>query len=379
MRIDISAGKCILTAALGVFLYSSPLGAQPADEDIAQSVKRWLDEMAKASSFDEILKARQGFAKTYAFRDGRGQGFAYAQETSRQLIPRLKEYDAVKLINLTMVVSKMPQGSIQPALDVLVAHTNPAVRYLGWRGYRDARVAILSLGGKPRETFFATLKRRAGVETSSVALRMLIATVRLPRSLGPRLGAAALKEAQQQALSVLESAWAAWCQRVIDQAEGMPAVAVEAVAVLLELYQAVGAPPKTQKALLQRIYEMMFCSSAAYRKSKADDSDPLAKANAKLLVTCEKALGAVSGSTSQRVQDALKKDDPDERKAFVGIAVIDWRKDLKLQEPPFKPGGPPKPPPATQPATQPATKPATQPATQPATKPAKGGPAPKGP
>ena len=373
MRIDISAGTCFLAAALGVCVCSQPLGAQAAEDKIKKSVTGRLEDMDNATSPMEIIEARRAMVRDYRFWDGRGEGLAYAQEAASQSVPRLKKYDSVKQINLAMALSRMPQASIQPALDVMVWHGNTAVRYLGWRGYRDARVGILTLGGKPMEAYFAAQKDRAAAEASPVVITTLIETTRVPRALAGRVRAAALKRAQQQALAALESGWAVWCQRVIDQDAPTAAAVADAVAALQGVYEDLGSAPKARKAILQRICEMMFCSSAAYQKSTAEDSDPLAEANAKLLAACEGSLRALSGLDSQRVRQALQERDRPTRKIKAAIAVIKWREDLKLPEPKFKPGGGAHP--TTQPTTQPATQPATQPTTQPATKPAKSGPA----
>jgi len=365
MRINISAGMCFLVAAWGTLLCAQPLGAQ-TEAKVAESVKRWADEIDGAANPKALREAREGMTKAYAFYAGKGQGFAYAQEAWKALSGMLKDAGPAKQINLAMVLSKMPTTSAQPALDAMVAHPNTAVRYLGWRGYRDARTAILSLNDKSRKAFFASLKVRAGAESSPAVIQMLTETARLPRELAVRLGASVLKDAQGQALAAMEAGWTNWCQRVINQDDGMAEAGQDTVAALGELYVAMGSPPKMKKAVLQRIYDMMFCASQVYTKSTAESSDAAAGAAAALLIACEKMLRALSAIDTPRVQKALQQRTALERKLKVGIGVIKWREALKLQAPRYKPG---------EPATRPATRPATQPATQPTTKPAKVGPA----
>jgi len=121
---------CFLVAAWGTLLCAQPLGAQ-TEAKVAESVKRWADEIDGAANPKALREAREGMTKAYAFYAGKGQGFAYAQEAWKALSGMLKDAGPAKQINLAMVLSKMPTTSAQPALDAMVAHPNTAVRSSG--------------------------------------------------------------------------------------------------------------------------------------------------------------------------------------------------------------------------------------------------------
>ena len=146
MRINLSVGTCFLAAAWGTLLCTQPLGAQQPEAKVTESVNSWLEKMDNAADAKAIREAREGMTKAYAYYEGKGQGYVYAQEATKGSIPRLARYDPVRQINLAMVLSKMPQASIQPALDAMVAHPKP--RAIEWPISRHSR-SVISVSGSP--------------------------------------------------------------------------------------------------------------------------------------------------------------------------------------------------------------------------------------
>jgi len=366
MRMNHVARVGMFIVVLGVLVCPSRLGAQMSEQDIIGRIESRIEEMKAAKGIEAIIKARDGFLADYKFVAGKGRGALHARHLSRLIpAPLLVEMtDRVKQINTAMAMSKIPQADIQPLLDVMAAHPNPAVRYLGWRGYLAVRLAILShRDAKRAEAMFAVLKDRAKAEDSPVVIRSVLAAATFPAAPVGTVTADRLAKAHEQSLGALADGWRAWCRPVLEGNVEPAGVGRRTVAALLHCCRLVPKPAAAKKQALQLVYEMMHCSSLAYDKAKG--AGPVADANAELLGDCEKAMIALSDIKSDQVQKALKLSNPKVRSMKVRIAAIKWGERLKLQKPKFEP---------KRPATKPATRPATRPSTKPSTKPAKTAP-----
>lgn len=370
-----SARSCRLAAALGVFCGASSLCAQPADP-LATTVKDLAGKIARAVTPKDIIEARKAMLKNYAFRVTQGQGPKYAKLATDALGGMLDNPDPVKQINAAMVLSRMSQAEIRPALDIMIAHANPAVRYLGWRGYRDAQRVILMAGEAPADAMFAAIDRRITAERSPIVIKVMIQALRFPAQ-GGLVSPGVFKKAHQQSVQALLAGWVSWCQDILEPSATVVEIApniVETIVLALAKLEPAQVK-KLQGQVLQRVYDMMQCGSKVYVE-RAKQPDSLTAALAGLLGSCEKGLADVSGKASERVRDALKKKSEPE---MVAIKIIDWQQELKLQETKIAkrvkaaPATQPTTKPTTQPTTKPAkatTKPTTKPTTRPTTKPA---------
>ena len=358
-----SARICRLVAALGVFCGASSLFAQPADP-LAKTVKDLASKIARAVTSKDIIEARKAMLKNYAFRVTQGQGAQYAKLAIDELLKLLDDRDPVKQINAAMVLSKMSQVEIRPALDKMIVHANPAVRYLGWRGYRDAQRAILTAGEGSADAMFAAIDRRVGVERSAVVIKVMIQAIRFPKQ-GGLISPKVFKKAHQRSVGAMLAGWVSWCQDILEPSATVTDIAPDMVDILVGALSKIdpAQAKKLQGQILQRIYDMMQCASKIYIK-RAKQADSLTAALTLLLGKCEEGLGGVSGKARERVRDALKKKSEPE---MVAIKIIDWQQELKLKATQIAERV--KASPATKPATQPTTKPTTKPTTSPAKEP----------
>ena len=81
----------------------------------------------------------------------------YAELLARHVPAYLKRIpDPMRQVNVALAASKVDQADNQPSFEAMVVHANPAVRYLGWQGYSEARTLVLGLGRRA-ETMYRDL------------------------------------------------------------------------------------------------------------------------------------------------------------------------------------------------------------------------------
>jgi hypothetical protein len=335
-------------AAACLVLAAPPCRAQPLDDD--GWIRRTLEEILDANDEQTVLEKRAALLKRYRVRNGQQRGFGFARSVaahSRPLLaagpPADDALRKVKLVNVALAVSLMPQATIQPALDLMVRHENPAVRYFGWRGYWLARTRLLGQGAEFVDRMFAALEERAGREDSPSVLgelfRMLV--MRPDRPVG--VSAETWQAARRRTVDLLGRHWGAGGRGLADDPE-MAAAARVLVQAAREHAAAGGA--EQHQAAAQWLFELACHASRVYLR--APYGEALSNAQGMLLRACEGALNAVAGTEHRLIETALQRDEPPYQPP-VRLAVIQgWKTALKERG--IEVRQPANRPPASQPA-----------------------------
>jgi hypothetical protein len=99
----------------------------------------------------------------------------------QKLLPT-DELKSMKEINYALVISGMTQLTTIDAIDLLVSHPNPGVRFLAWRSYREIRDDAIGAGGANADKLFASLKKRAAIESSPLVASVIVDVLYIKKS-----------------------------------------------------------------------------------------------------------------------------------------------------------------------------------------------------
>lgn len=340
---------------------------------IQARIKHWVDQIATATRDEQAIpKARTGLINDYLSYESAGYRLTFAREAAKLLLPflkdRLADSDALKPlkeVNAALAVVRMPQVSLQPVVTVMVAHGNPAVRYLGWRAYIGLRIRVMGQGAEVRDRIFASLKAAADTEESPPVMGQIFKMLQLPRVRPEAVAETTYRSAQRRSFRTLQEIWPKQCRWLI--AADDPAVAeaslggVEAVAS----FAGVMATDRSgRQTTLQMLVDVAYAAAHAYARAGAEGA--LAVANEGLLRECEKVLNAVAGKQNTYLERALSDSkildrgaaviygtDPSTGKAYGVLQWIEELKDLGVVKPAIKA---PAPTTTSAPASAPASR-----------------------
>jgi len=162
------------------------------DEDksaVDKYVKYWTEAIGSANSAEQVVQARRRLGE--GFDSGGTQGVAFkdyyvervavhAKTLLSGKIPATDPRKLLKEVNLSMAVLRMPQMPIQPLVEAMVAHENPAVRYFGWSSFARLRGPMLSEGLSTVQKLYPLLTKAAADESDRYVLGVVIGVLRLP-------------------------------------------------------------------------------------------------------------------------------------------------------------------------------------------------------
>ncbi len=151
-----------------------PLGLH-ARGKIINYVEFWVEQMKKAKNVKDIAKARKALVAGYEAHNSPPWRVAYAEISAEKMPVLLGLSDRVKQIQASMAIALMPQYTIQPALEKMARHKNPAVRYWAARGYRSSARRIMLYPERTRK-MCVTLER-LGRKDSGPVLAVVLQTL----------------------------------------------------------------------------------------------------------------------------------------------------------------------------------------------------------
>ena len=269
------------------------------EEKIAASLTYYTQVIQKAKDDDQptIDSGRAGLIQTFRYSESMTYRYAAAKFAAEIVTPLLEDDSRIKQINAALVLSTMPQVTIQPALEKMIVHGNPAVRYYGWRGYRNAWTYIVSQGAKPAGTMFDSLGRRADDEPSPIVMGAIWEMLRLrgdPTTVPGDLG-----NPREHAFNILRASWRKRCGQVMAGDLAMLDAVRKGLATVIEYAANAQAANRDQtaKEAVRMAAELTWCAGKAYQAaSKAEKVNvPAIRAAETLLQDCERSLNELLG------------------------------------------------------------------------------------
>jgi len=339
---------------------SGPLNSREVKQ-IEERLKYWADQIAQATDPQTITSAGAGARNDYRLYETPYYQAQYAESAASilgaLLTGGLKPDDKLlqlKEVNLGIALSAIPQVKIAPALEGMVSHRNPAVRYLGWEGYRRARGVILAESQDLEKQMFDVLTAAAAKEESAPVIGAICTMADVSSfqsSSGRPTAPDTLRDAQTRAFGILDANWARWCGRVMNGEPEMSKACAKAIPAIRTLSAAQAAGKDGKIKALQMVVDLMWSAARAF--DRVDGKGKIGTENAAVLRACEEALVALSGAEKAYVDPVLTDEKVEDRGAAVRSAVWEWINDLKnvgVVEPKITPVG-------GEPATRPESAP----------------------
>jgi len=312
---------------------SGQLSAAEVDQ-LRNRLKYWADQIVKATAAADVAAAGTGARDDYRLSANRDYQYRFAEVADEVLSPLLKggipqddKLLRLKEVNLALTLSRVPQVNVMPALVNMVNHANPAVRYLGWEGFRSVRSQVLAQSPQFARNMLEALAGAAAKEISAPTIGSIFEMADVSSVSSEAIPANTLNNAQQTMFKLLEDHWAQWGQRVLAGDAEMSKAFQKSPAAVKTLSAAQAGGPATKKKALQMLVDLSACAAGAYDFSAG--RGPIATENTALLRVCEGALVELSGKNSNHLVVALTGDQTADRGAAVREAVYKWIDDLK--------------------------------------------------
>ncbi|MFP4052394.1 MAG: hypothetical protein ACLFV7_00850 [Phycisphaerae bacterium] len=304
--------------------------------DIEKYVTFWANVLEKTTVDSQVLLARQRLLSGYTqYDDVDGLSPQYyglfADQAAQSLTPRLKDSSVLKQVNTGIALSGMPRISMQDAYEAMIVHKNPAVRFLGWRGYDRIRDTVLAQGRRAADRMFDSALKAAREEDAAEILSALFNAVSVERSMrnAATVSDSVLTAAQEMAFQVLQTAWKAQLKSIATGDTAMAYTAKRGLAALRDIWPTVSEDKEARTKGLQMVIDVTYASAKAHLS--AEGTGQVARENTLLLRQGESALQKLSGQNHTMIQDALANpdiEDPVVRAKAVLLAVIEWANKL---------------------------------------------------
>ncbi len=256
-------------------------------------IEHWVEQMKKANKVADTVKARKALADGYNAHNVQPWQTAYAEISSKKIPVLLNLPDRVKQIQAAMAVATMPQYTIQPALEKMSRHKNPAVRYWAARGYRPAVRKMLLFPG--REKKMLTTLEQLGRNESGPILAVVLQTLNM------HTGGGRDKDAVIRLRPILDKVWMA---RIKDLHDGKDGV-VDAYRRAVIFFDPVDEDDR--KKVLQMLVDALESASKGFDKSvsskKGKKSDQQSWIS--LLSNLENKLIELTQTSETPIQDIL--------------------------------------------------------------------------
>ncbi len=294
-------------------------------DDILQWVKHWARTIKDYDSQELTIKARTSLLQGYNRYELGAYRRLYARQAMQVLPALLKLDDTVKQINVGIVLSQMPEADVRDALKSMVTHSNPGLRYLGWRGYGRVRTEVLSLGQTAADdllkTWSESIQQEKSPEVMSAAWDAF--AVRSDLSVPDEV----LVATRKKAFALVKKTWTTVPLRIRKGDERLAGASVEGIQAISTLWATVKEDKTTRTESLKLIVETMNASSLAY--ADANSTGPVAQANSGLLLACEEGLNAMMGFSGEDAKDLIQSSlvgtkGGEEKTKAVRLAVIRW-------------------------------------------------------
>ncbi|MFP4105478.1 MAG: HEAT repeat domain-containing protein [Phycisphaerae bacterium] len=326
------------------------------EEMIRTRIQHYADLMKTAENEEDIFRGRQNIIRDYNLYQSTAYRFVFAREAAEVLTPLLKS-DPKLQINASIVLANLPQVTIQPALEEMVTHQNPAVRYLGWKGYSLVRSLLLAQGQRYRKTMFDSLTAAAKNEDSPVVLRALMRALRMPQVRPQAVATDVYANALQTSFEIYEGLVDRLCRQTIRLKIDWIESADAGLATLNTYLSIYDGNQAMRTRAIQLGANLAKCAFIAYQQNEGQGK--VARAAELLLKGVERYINQSIDEERNTISGALDDEDAADSVAAVGVALADWlsalQKDHGVKEPSqYKPV-------ATQPAETQPTQPATNP------------------
>ena len=321
-------------------------GLTPSDiQQVKAHAEYWVDSIGNGETAGAVYSARESILADY---DKYGKSIRYQVEFARSTAAKLPaamkrlsiadRLKSLKEINYAIVISEMAQLTAIDAIDSLVGHANPGVRFLAWRGYRGIRDDAIVAGKEHAEKLFNALKKRAGVEPSPLVAAVIVDVLHIKESAWTTN---AFKKAFEGNFKTLIVMLKPCCNRLAAGEASWARPCIAAIPILQSAAEFYKPDTKMTTVILQHLINIAQAGAKAYAAAKA--VGPEAFRCIPLLLQVEPAIGSLTDhSEIKEIRGPLldKKKGPDEKTRAIRRGVLEWidrLEDLGVKTPVFTP------------------------------------------
>jgi len=283
-----------------------------------------VEAISRADDAEEVLAGRKKIKAIYDLYEGYHYQSTVTELAARHLVKILHTEEPIKEVNAALALSKMRWVTVQPALEVMVAHENPAVRYLGWRGYQRVRLWVIAQPREFSEKMFASLERAAMNETQKPVIAAVVKMLSIEPQTVPFISQEDFLWARSRALEILRKAWPRYC-RLVREGDGEFAEMCRGAMLAVRKIPSPRSERSQKAPVVQLTLDMMGASAEAF--SKAPPDSPARRANRGLLIETENALNFITALRKAYLQQALTGGGAEP--APVEQAIGSWLNDLR--------------------------------------------------
>lgn len=287
---------------------ASAMGAATAKK-VEAFVDYWVKQMLASPVGDQTSKACVSLVNAYGQYDSTAYRLEFARIASERLMPVVAGADRTKASLAASAIVKMPQPSIQPALEKMAVSPVASVRYYAAKGYHDISKTLLLQGGDTQKAMVATLEKLGQDPDGTVVWAAMITL--MPAS-----------DTRKQDLDLLRGALEKiWSGRMKDLAGGNDKI----IDAYLKTARAMTATSDEadKKRLLQMLADAMDAASAAFMNADNQRGDT-AMAYKDLLGTLEQKAAEILGADKLPLQAIVYADKPNDRIANdARLAVVE--------------------------------------------------------
>mgnify|MGYP006301421139 FL=1 len=311
-----------------VFLLGTPVLAIPKAIEIPEALMQgelltvhrnqiidrivwWKKSLLAAKTDSEIQRACQKLLGDYLLYTNRNYREAFAEETIKQCKEVLTGKDIapddslrdLKMLNLSLVLAKMPQPAMEPAYQLMVGSSNEGIRFIGWKGYLAIRPVLLRGTEKNRAPMIAAATQALAKEDNPIILSMVYQVMNLG-TVEEKIDVKIRLQADVNFLKAIQNSWPTRRKGVLTLEEGqdelLPALrngvlALRSIGTDFALQE-----PKDDKSItlcLQLILDMAYSTAQTFDRAW---QNPQANLNlldqcTNMLQTCEEAMNAIAG------------------------------------------------------------------------------------
>lgn len=295
-------------------------------EMVSKAVGHGLGQLREAGSDQEIVAARKGLLAVYSRYDSMRYQYAVAEEVAKGVPELLRLEDPRLQVNAALTVSQMRQVPIQPVLDAMLAHSNPAGRLYAWQGYRRIRLLVLAQGKEFAERMYASLAQAVAKENSLPVLQEALGMFHIESDAPRTISAQDFQQARKRLLGIFAGVWPRLCGKVAGGDLEMCACCRKGITVLRTVRDALASDSAVTQDVIGMVHGAML--SAAKALTAASPGSPAAAAVEPLLQDCENALNYVTRLRKTPMTSALATKGEVDRNLAVLSAVQAWRESL---------------------------------------------------
>ena len=299
--------------------------------DIAQvqeHSKYWVGVLARAKTAAEVYAAREGILADYnKYATSIRYKVEFARITAAIVPPtmgKLSKDDrliSLKEVNLAIIISEMTQLTAIVAMDAMVRHENPGVRFLAWRGFRGVRDDAIRTGGQDARTLSAALARHAATEPSPLVAAVIVDVLHLDKS---TLTSNAFKKAFDLNFNTLVGMLKTCCDRLAGGDASWARPCTAALPILSNSAEFYQPDSKMATLILQQMVNIAHAAAKAYATAGGVGSG--AFQCTPLLHQIEPAIGELTSDSSTDIRKPLldRKMSPIEKSKAIRRGVLEW-------------------------------------------------------